>query len=135
MIMLNTKLVHSDVTHEIIGAFYDVYNELGYGFLETVYTNALSIALTHRGILHERETRFAVYFREAVVGDYRADFIVAKEVVVEVKVADRIVAAHEKQLLNYLRASGLSVGLILNFGPKASTRRFAMSGSKGSIEN
>ena len=126
MIMLNTKLAHSDITHEIIGAFYDVYNALGYGFLETVYVNALSIALTHRGVRHEREMRFCVHFRKTAIGDYRADFIVEKKVVVEVKVAERIAAAHEKQLLNYLRASKLDVGLILNFGPKASTRRFAM---------
>ena len=70
--------------------------------------------------------RFTVYFRETAIGDYRADFIVEKKVVVEVKVAERIAAAHEKQLLNYLRASKLDVGLILNFGPKAGTRRFAM---------
>ena len=123
MLDLNSKLLHADITHEIIGAFYDVYNEMGHGYLESVYANALPVALRARNVEWQREVPFPVHFRGEIVGDYRSDLVVDNKVIVEVKVAERIVAAHEAQLLNYLRASGLSVGLILNFGPKASTRR------------
>jgi GxxExxY protein len=121
------ELLHGRVTREIIGAFFDVYNELGYGFFEAVYQRALPLALEARGIGCEREVPLVVRFRGAVVGEYRADLVVEKTVIVESKVADKLLPAHEMQLLNYLKATGITVGLALNFGPRATFRRLLLS--------
>jgi len=118
------KLAHSELTHQIIGAFYDVYNALGYGFVESVYAKALPIALATRGLRCQTEVPLPVFYRSHRVGEFRADMIVSDTIIVEIKAVERIVEAHERQLLNYLKASGLTVGLILNFGPRPSTRRF-----------
>ncbi len=128
------RLAHGKVTHEIIGAFYDVYNGLGYGYMEAVYANAMAIALASRGLRFEREKTMRVYFRQVVVGEFRTDYFVEDCVVAELKAAERIVAAHEAQLLNFLRASGQSVGLVLNFGPTASKRRVIWTGSAAHLE-
>lgn len=120
-------LVHGDLTREIIGAFYDVYNGLGFGFVESVYQRAVPVALAKRGVRCAREVPMNVKFEGVEVGVYRADLIVDGKVIVECKVADRIVRVHELQLLNYLRATALTVGLILNFGPKATFRRLLLT--------
>ncbi len=120
-------LLHGDLTREIIGAFYDVYNGLGHGFVETVYQRALPIALKARGVQCERERPLTVRFMGTVVGDYRADLVVEDRVIVETKVAEKIVPVHELQLLNYLKATGINVGIILNFGPKATFRRMLLT--------
>jgi len=126
-------LLHSEVTGEIIGAFYDVYHTLGYGFAELVYQRSLPVALRKRGVDSEREVSLIVTFDECVVGEYRADLIVAGKVIVETKTCEKILPVHEMQLVNYLRATGLNVGLILNFGPKPTFRRmFLSSPQKGS---
>jgi GxxExxY protein len=111
-------------TGEVIGAFFDVYNELGRGFLESVYRNALSVALDERGIPNRREAPLDVFFHGARVGVFKADLLVADGLVVEIKAAQGIDRAHEAQLLNYLRACPIEVGLLLNFGPEAKFRRF-----------
>ena len=111
------------ITRAIIGQFFAVYNELGSGFLESVYRNALSVALDECGVRNVREAPLDVFFRGARVGQFRTDLLVDACVVVETKVARVIDRAHEGQLLNYLRASRIETGLILNFGPKASFRR------------
>src|ERR1035437_6476745 len=108
------RLVHGDLTREIIGAFYDVYNKLGYGFVESVYQRALPVALSKRGVRCASEVPMNVQFEGVEVGVYRADLIVDRKVIVESKVADKIARVHELQLLNYLRATGLTVVLILN---------------------
>lgn len=107
-------LVAGNITREIIGAFFDVYNELGYGFAEGVYQRAMPIALAARGVGVgvEREVPLRVLFRGEPVGDYRADLLVEQRVIVEVKAVERLVAAHDAQLLNYLRATGLQLGLL-----------------------
>jgi len=124
------RLLHGEVTRGIIGAFYDVYNELGYGFAESVYQRALPVALAARGLQSVREVPLCVRFREKVVGDYRADLVVEGKVIVESKVADRILPVHEMQVVNYLRATGITVGLVLNFGPRPTFRRLFLSSSK-----
>jgi GxxExxY protein len=124
------RLVHGDLTREIIGAFYDVYNGLGFGFVESVYQRALPVALAARGVRCSREVLVNVQFNGVEVGSYRADLIVDGKVIVESKVAEKIVRIHEIQLVNYLRATGLSVGLILNFGPQATFRRLLLSSHK-----
>jgi GxxExxY protein len=127
-------LVHGELTRHIIGAFFEVYNELGYGFVESVYQRALPLALAARGVRSEREVPLSVRFRGEVVGDYRADLIVEGKVIVESKVADKILPVHEMQLLNYLRATGITVGLVLNFGPRPTFRRLLLtSPQEGSV--
>ncbi|MDQ4079242.1 MAG: GxxExxY protein [Gemmatimonadota bacterium] len=122
-------LLHRQTTERIIGVFYDVYNELGRGYLESVYVGALAVALQQKGIPYRRETPLDVIFRGVSVGFFRADLVVEERVVVEVKAARTIDPAHEAQLLNYLRASRIQVGLLLNFGHRPGFRRLAFSRS------
>lgn len=119
----NSQLKHSELTELIIGVFYDVYNELGFGFLESVYRKSLQLALRESGLKVEAEVAVPVFFRGINVGDFCADLVVNDCVLLELKTAETIVIAHEAQVLNYLRATALEIGLILNFGPKAQVRR------------
>ena len=120
-------LVHGDLTRQIIGAFFDVYNELGRGFLESVYRRALAIALASRGVPFEREVPLTVTYHGSVIGDFRADIVVDGQVIVECKVAPKILPIHEIQTVNYLRATRIKVGLILKFGPQATFRRLLLT--------
>lgn len=117
------SLLHGKLTGTILGAFYSVHTDLGFGFLESVYRNALAIILHKAGLNVEREAPFEIWFRSHLVGIYRADLVVDSKVIVEVKSAREIIRAHTAQLLNYLKASGLAVGLILNFGETATFKR------------
>lgn len=117
------ELLHGDITGEIISGFYAVYNELGYGFLEAVYVRALAIELFQRRMNVARDVPVTVYYKGVTVGTYRADLLVADTVVVEVKTGENAAEFDRPQLLNYLRASGKEVGLLLHFGPKAVLRR------------
>ena len=114
---------HGDLTNVIIGVMFDVHTTLGFGFLESVYANALTVALRALGLRVERHVAFEIFYRGQLVGRYVADLIVESRVVVETKVARSIEAHHRAQLLNYLRASGLEVGLVLNFGTSAQFKR------------
>jgi GxxExxY protein len=116
-------LVHGELSHEIVGAFYEVFNELGSGFLEQVYKRAMVIALQDRGIASEREVPAAVYFRGRSVGDYRMDLVVEKSVMLECKTAEKIAISHKVQTLHYLRATNHRLGMILNFGPTPTFKR------------
>ncbi len=119
MLANQTILKHSEITDKILHAFYKVvYPQLGYGFLEKVYENALVIALTAMGLKVQQQVKITVYFQEQVVGEYFADLLVEGVVIVELKAVSRLLAEHEAQLLNYLRATPYEVGLLLNFGPK-----------------
>jgi GxxExxY protein len=117
---------HSELTEAIIGVFYDVYNELGYGFLESVYRNALRLALIEKGFEVRQEVPVSVVFRGKNVDDFKADLVVNGKILLELKTAEMIVAAHEAQVINYLRATSLELGLILNFGPKPQVRRLLL---------
>jgi GxxExxY protein len=114
---------HSELTAQILKAFYYVYNTLGHGFLEKVYENALVIALRNMGLQVEQQAPITVYFQGQPVGEYFADLVVEGCVIVEIKAADDICEAHKAQLLNYLRAARIPVGLVLNFGPKPRVSR------------
>jgi GxxExxY protein len=114
---------HSDLTSAIIGAFYDVYNELGYGFLEKVYENALAYELNKRGLSIQQQAPIKVYYDELLVGQYFADLLVEDAIIIELKAAEGIAEEHEAQLLNYLKATEIDIGLILNFGPKPQVMR------------
>jgi len=126
----SVRLLHSETTNEIIQATYFVHDSLGAGFLESVYVHALVVELQARGLLVQRHVAFEVTYRGVRVGRYVADLVVDGKVVVEVKVAKNIDTAHRAQLLNYLRASGLEVGLVLNFGTSAQFKRVVSTSSR-----
>ena len=109
---------HADVTEGIIKAFYKVYNVLGYGFLEKVYENALTYELEKRGFHVVQQAPIQIQYEGLIIGDYFADLLVNGVVIVELKAVEAIIAVHEAQLLNYLKATDIEVGLLLNFGPK-----------------
>ncbi len=113
----------AEVTEVIIGAFYDVYNALGYGFLEQVYENALAIELRKRGLGVVQQEAIKVFYQGYVVGEYYADLVVDGCVLLELKASKAIVDRYEAQLLNYLKATEYEVGLVLNFGPRPGVRR------------
>ena len=119
----NLELLHGDITGEIIAAFYAVYNELGFGFVESVYIRALAIELFQRRMNVAREVPVTHYNKGVTVGTYRADLLVADTVVVEVKAGEHPAEHDRPQLINYLRSSGKEVGLLLHFGPKAVLKR------------
>lgn len=112
-----------DLTREIIAGFYNVYGELGYGFLEKVYQNALEIEFRELGLKYERERKLVAKYSGQTVGNYRADFIVENKVIVEVKAGAELHVGARFQTLNYLRLAGLKVGLVLYFGPGPVVRR------------
>lgn len=118
---------HFELTKEIIGTFYDVYNMLGYGFLEKVYENALAIELGIRGFQVEQQKPIAIHFRNQIIGEYFADILVNGLIILELKATRALVKEHEAQLLNYLKATPYEVGLLLNFGPQPSYKRKAFS--------
>ncbi len=129
-----TMLKHADVTDKILHAFYKVvYPELGYGFLEKVYENAMIIVLTGMGVGVRQQVPVPVYFRCNLVGEYFADLVVEESVIVELKAVSRLTGEHEAQLLNYLRATPYEVGLALNFGPKPEFCRKAFDNKRKTI--
>jgi GxxExxY protein len=114
---------YTDVTYKIIGAFFKVYNTLGYGFLEKVYQNALVIELLALGLVVEVQKQIPVFYAGKMIGEYYADIVVNGVVIVELKAVSQLLPEHEAQLLNYLKATPIEVGLLLNFGPKAQHER------------
>ena len=117
------ELLERRLTGAIIASFYRVYDELGFGFLESVYVAALLVEFTARGIMAQREALINVYYRGVEVGYFRADLLVEGKVIVEVKASRTVIEADRKQLLNYLRGTSLELGLLLHFGTKASFQR------------
>lgn len=111
-------MLHEPITKSILGAFFEIYRARGYGFLENVYSNSLAAELGIRGFEVKREVPTEVHWKGISVGTYRMDLLVADCVLVEVKTVERLTDAHNRQLVNYLRATGLEVGLLLNFGPE-----------------
>lgn len=125
---------HSELTKEIIGIFYDVCNELGYGFTERVYENAMVISLKKKAFSVKQQVPVSVYYDGQVVGDYVVDLLVNDLVILELKAVRKLSPEHEAQLLNYLKATEIEVGLVLNFGPKAEfIRRVLDNDRKGSL--
>lgn len=124
------ELLHKDLTESIIKIFYDVYNELGYGFLERVYQNSMYLELQQRGFKVEAQKKIKVYYKSQEVGDYYADLVVNDFVILELKAAEVIVEEFEWQLLNYLRGTDKEVGLLLNFGKKPEFRRKVFENSR-----
>lgn len=127
------RYAHSELTERIIGVFYEVYNELGYGFVESVYETAMYKALREKGFNVQRQVAVPVWFRGEQIGNFCADLVVDDTVILELKAAQALDAAHIAQLLNYLRATHIEVGLLLNFGKRPNIRRLAFSNERKKI--
>jgi GxxExxY protein len=123
--MKNPGLKHRELTQKIIGIFFEVYNELGHGFLESVYESAFQIALESKGMSVFRQIEVPVWFRGRKIGDFTADMLVEKSVLLELKAGRSLDPAHEAQLLNYLRATEIEVGMLFSFGLKPEFKRLA----------
>ncbi len=127
------ELLHKDLTDQIIKTFYDVYNELGYGFLEKVYQNSLYIELKNRGFQVKAQKQIKVYYKNVAVGEYYADLIVNNLIILELKATEFMVKEFEFQLINYLRATEIEVGLLLNFGVKPEFKRKVFTNERKNI--
>ena len=110
------KILYKDLSYRIVGLAMEVHNELGYGFLEKVYENSLMILLKNAGINAEQQISIPVYFQEKTVGDFVADIMVEDKIILELKSVERIVNTHRSQVLNYLKATGIKLGILVNFG-------------------
>jgi GxxExxY protein len=121
------------LTQKIIGVYYDVYNELGTGFLESVYQKSLALALESAGLMVCSRIDIPVWFRGHQVGRFEGDLLVEKCVLLELKAARALDSTHQAQLLNYLRATDIEVGLLLNFGPKPEFKRIAYDNNRKRI--
>ena len=129
------ELLHRETTDNIIKAFYKVYNELGFGFLEKVYENSLFLELVSMGLFVERQKQIKVYYHGKEVGEYFADLIVENSVIVELKAAESLCEEHEFQLINYLKATEKEVGILLNFGEKPEFKRKLFTNDKKKIKS
>jgi GxxExxY protein len=129
------NLKHSEVTGQIIKAFYKVYNTLGYGFLERVYENALFLELQEMNLSVTKQTPIQVSYNNQEVGEYFADLIVENCVIIELKAVENLIKIHEAQLLNYLKATKIEVGLLLNFGTTAEYRRKVFDNNRKNLKD
>ena len=128
------RFKHKETTDIILKSFYEVYNELGNEFLESVvYENALYIVLTGYGLCVERQKDISVFFRGTIIGDFKADLIIYEKVIIEPKAARTLDPAHEAQLINYLKATNIEVGLLLNFGRNPEFKRFVYDNKRKKI--
>jgi GxxExxY protein len=121
---------HEEITERVIGVFYQVYNELGHGFLEGIYEEAMFIALGEAGLRVQRQVAVPVWFRGRVIGDYKADLVVEETVLIELKAVRRLELAHEAQTIHYLRSTAIEVALLLNFGTRAEVRRLILDNDR-----
>ena len=125
--MVSEKMDINELTYQINGAIFEVNRELGAGFLEKVYENALLIELANKGLEAENQVPIKVGYKGKEVGEYYADIVVEHQVILEVKAVDSLQKVDEAQLLNYLKATGYKIGLLVNFShPKAEIRRFIL---------
>jgi len=124
---MQTTLLEKELVYEINGCVFEVYKELGHGFLEKVYENALIIELEEKGHAVERQKQLKVAYKDQIIGEYVADIIVNGKVLIELKAQSNLLKIHEAQILNYLKATGIKIGLLVNFAyPKASVKRFIL---------
>ncbi len=128
-------MLYEELTSDIINAFYKVYNALGYGFLEKVYENALAMELSQRSHEVKQQIPIQVYYESQMVGEYFADMLIDGKVVLELKAAENLAREHEAQLTNYLKATKIEVGLLLNFGREPQFKRKIYSNSKKLINH
>ena len=126
-------LKHKELTHKIIGVFHEVYNELGHGFLESVYHKSLGLALTSAGVDVRNHVRIPVWFRGQRVGMFEGDMLVEHSILLELKTARCLDLSHQSQLLNYLRATDIEMGMLLNFGVKPELKTLLFENSRKAI--
>ena len=126
-------MLHEDITGRTIQAFFKVYNTLGFGFLEKVYENALRLELIKAGLFVYQQKNVKVYYENTQVGDYFADLVINEIVIVELKAAEALREEHEAQLINYLKATNIEVGLLFNFGKQPEFRRKIFSNDRKTI--
>lgn len=124
--MTTDELLYRELCQSVIGVFYQVFNELGSGFLEAAYRKAMHIALEQSAIACRREVPTSVIFRGHVVGDYRIDLVVNDLIVIECKAVEKIAPVHIAQLINYLRATNYQIGFVFNFGPTPTFKRVVL---------
>jgi len=114
----NENIIYKELSYKIVGLAMDVHRKLGYGFLEKVYENALMVLFQKEAVPAQQQEPVTVYFEGSVVGDYYADILVDNKIILELKTVEKIMDAHRAQVLNYLRATGVKLAIILNFGKK-----------------
>jgi GxxExxY protein len=124
------KLLHGEITEGIINAYYDVYNAMGYGFLEKVYQNSMYLELKQRGFEVEAQRQIKVFYKGVNVGEYYADLLVNSAVIVELKAIEWLIPENGLQLMNYLRATEIELGLLLNFGKKPEFERIIFTNDR-----
>ena len=117
------KYIYSDITEKIIKCFYNVYDELGPGFLESVYEKALLIELTEIGLRYESQKAIKVKYKGQNIGNFIADIIVEDKIIIEIKAIEKLIPKHEAQIINYLKATGIKLGLLVNFGSELEFKR------------
>ena len=132
---MNEDYKYKEMTDKIISAFYKVYNSLGYGFLEKVYENALIIELKDRGMVAVPQAQIQVFYKGNTVGEYYADIVVEDKIIVEIKAGRDLAPENEAQLLNYLKATDMEVGLLLNFGPEPQVKRKVFNNDRKTSKN
>ncbi|GGD18403.1 GxxExxY protein [Flavobacterium orientale] len=125
-----TNLLHKSITDAIIKSYYNVYNELGYGFLEKVYQNAMFIELTSLGYKVEAQKQIKVYYKNNLVGEYYSDLLVEDKVIVELKATELLMNVHIAQIMNYLKATPIEVGMLLNFGEEKEFKRIIYTNNR-----
>lgn len=130
-----TPYLHSEITEKVLKCFYKVHSTLGFGFLEKVYENALLIELRKAGLMVSKQYPIKVNYEGNIIGEYFADIIVEGVVILELKAAECIIEEHELQLINYLKATEIEIGLLLNFGKKAEVRRKIFTNNKKQLIN
>ena len=125
-----TEFLHKELSEAILKVFYEVYNELGYGFLENVYQNAMYFELKSQGFKVEAQKQIKVYYKNELVGNFIADLLIDEVIIVELKACDNLVKAHYAQTLNYLKATNIEIGLLLNFGEKPEIKRLIFTNNR-----
>lgn len=126
-------MIYQELSNKVIKAFYNVYNLLGYGFLEKVYENALMFELKSLNLNAEQQKRIQVHYKEIIVGEYFADILVENSIIIELKAAENIYEEHIAQLTNYLKATDIELGLLFNFGKKPEFKRIIFTNDKKKI--
>jgi len=125
-----TEILHKELSEAILKVFYEVYNELGYGFLENVYQNAMYLELKSQGFKVEAQKQIKVHYKNELVGNFIADLLIDDVIIVELKACDNLVKAHYAQTLNYLKATNIEIGLLLNFGEKPEIKRLIFTNNR-----
>ena len=125
-----TNLLHRELSEAIIETYFDVYNQLGFGFLEKVYQNAMFFELKSKGYKVQAQKQINVYYKDKLVGEFYADIVINDVIIIELKACENICEAHKAQLLNYLKGTQIEVGILLNFGERPEFKRLIFTNDR-----